>query len=559
MFLGPPHDRISFIYASLGCQHTLQPGDNDYEPPKIPALTLKGFVRWQSIETLLGPDEHVPYLQFAVKNFEIMRADGTTRFPPTLPAECLPSKADDQVMRWHEDCSKRLWEEYITPQPTPRGSPRPRSYTGPPAGTPVENEKYKYAYAHVKVPLGHSFSAQSSPRMRPGDKREREDYFNSKSIPSSRRSRPTTADSGRGGRYEGHRRSSPEEYEDLYGRGRRRSVPKNYYSGLDGSDVPTPGRATSHPASPTERRPHSGSFSASAKEYAGRHSHPRHKHAEVETESSSDEEGEASDPHNSPAPPSPQYSKMRGVKSNLDVGSSAGSAHRLSSDRMSRHNSSKSGMNVPDLRYEAPSPVGTPMSGKSNREARRGTHMIGEMGRVASAYGTSYGRAHSGLDVPTMGRGEKARIYKVHSADEDRGELRHKHSTSTSGGSRSNSRDDLRAPERESRRTGGVRWVKEVIGDALPFGHGSRRHSDSPPNRDRDDVRRGDKYRKEDMDALNRAERQERREKSSDEERRRAKKVREREDALEWQRKRDRERARDLMDGKLRPEVSKRY
>lgn len=510
-------------------------------------------MRWQSIETLLGPDEHVPYLQFALKNFEIMRADGTTRFPPTLPAECLPSKADDQVMRWHEDCSKRLWKEYITPQPTPRGSPRPRSYTGPPAGTPVDNEKYKYAYAHahVKVPPGHSFSAQSSPRMRPGDKREREDYFNSKPIPSSRRSRPTTADPGRRGYGEGgQRRSSPEEYEDLYDRGRRRSVPKNYYSGLDGSDLPTPGRATSHPASPTERRPHSDPFGASAKEYARRNSHPRHKHAEVETESASDEEGEASDNHIPAAPPSPQYSKMRGVKSNLDVGSSAGSAHRLSSERISRHNSAKS--QIPDLRYEAASPVGTPMSGRSDMEARRGAHMIGEMGRVASAYGNSYGKAHSGLDVPTMGGG--ARIYKVYSGDEkDRGELRHKHSLSTSGGSRSNSRDDLRG----SRRNGGVKWVKEVMDDVNPFSH--RRHSDSPPNRDRDDVRRGDKYRKEDMDALNRAaERQERREKSSDEERRRAKKIREREReeaAAEWERQKQRE----LMSGKRRPEVSKRY
>ena len=521
-------------------------------------------MRWQSIETLLGPDEHVPYLQFALKNFEIMRADGTTRFPPTLPAECLPSKADDQVMRWHEDCSKRLWKEYITPQPTPRGSPRLRSYTGPPAGTPMDNEKYKYAYAHVKVPLGHSFSAQSSPRMRPGDKREREDYFNSKPIPSSRRSRPTTADSGRyRGEEGGKRRSSPEEYEDLYDRGRRRSVPKNYYSGLDGSDLPTPGRATSHPASPTERRPHSGSFGASAKEYARRHSHPRHKHAEVETESTDDEEGEASDTHIPAAPPSPQYSKMRGVKSNLDVGSSAGSAHRLSSERISRHNSAKS--QIPDLRYEAASPVGTPthpsMSGRSDREARRGAHMIGEMGRVASAYGNSYGRAHSGLDVPTMGRGE-ARIYKVYSGDEkDRGELRHKHSTSTSGGTRSNSRDDVRG----SRRSGGVKWVKEVIDDVNPFSH--RRHSDSPPNRDREDVRRrdlreprdgGEKFRKEEMEAMGRAERQERREKSSDEERRRAKKIKEREReeaAEEWERQKQRE----LMSGKRRPEVSKRY
>ena len=514
-------------------------------------------MRWQSIETLLGPDEHVPYLQYALKNFEILRADGVTRFPPTLPAECLPSKADKKVMKWHEDCSKRLWKEYITPQPTPRGSPRPRSYTGPPAGTPVDNEKYKYAYAHVKVPPGHSFSAQSSPRMRPEDKREREDYFNSKSIPSSRRSRPTTADSGRyRGEGGGQRRSSPEEYEDLYDRGRRRSVPKNYYSGLDGSDLPTPGRATSHPSSPTERRPHSGSFGASAREYARRHSHPRHKHAEVKPESSSDEEGEASDSHIPPEPSSPQYSKMRGAKSNLDVGSSAGSAHRLSSERIFRHNSAKS--QIPDLRYEAASPVGTPMSGRSDREARRGAHMIGEMGRVASAYGNSYGRVHSGLDIPTMG-GANPRIYKMYSADEklDRAELRHKHSTSTSGGSRSNSRDNLRG----SRRSGGVKWVKEVIDDVNPFSH--RRHSDSPPNRDRDrdrdDIRRGDKYRKEDMDTLNRtAERQERRERSSDEERRRAKKIREREReeaAAEWERQKQRE----LMSGKRRPEVSKRY
>lgn len=308
-------------------------------------------------------------------------------------------------------------------------------------------------------------------------------------------------------------------------------MPKNYYNnshnggGLDGSDLPTPGRATSHPASPRETRQH-GDFGASAKEhYTRRHSHPRHAHAHVADESGSSDEGETEEPA---APPSPQYSKMRGAKSNVDVGGSAAS-HRLS-----RESQRGSATKIPDLRYEAASPVGTPNS----RDGRRySPKVLSNFGSAATGYGNAHARAYSGLDVPTMG-GAKARIYKVHSADE-KAELRHKHSTSTSGGSRSNSRED-REP-RESRRSGGVRWVKDLVGDALPFGH--RRHSDSPPLRDREESRReergNEKYRRE--EGLGRKDR------SSDEERRR---VRKREEAA--RRERD-------WEGRRHPEVRPRY
>lgn len=88
--------------------------------------------------------------------------------------------------------------------------------------------------------------------------------------------------------------------------------------------------------------------------------------------------------------------------------------------------------------------------------------------------------------------------------------------------------------------------MKELVGDALPFGHGSRRHSDSPPLRDREDVRREErdanaKYRREDMGGG-------RKDRSSDEERRR---VRKREEAGR--------RGREWESGRRQPEVRPRY
>ena len=108
LFLDTPSPSLSFIYQSLGCLHSLQPSRNPFEAPSTPALTAKGFVRWQTVQILLEPEEHVPFLQTAVKRFEIRSPDDGRPFPRTLPSASLPRTSDPEMTQWHEDMSSRL-------------------------------------------------------------------------------------------------------------------------------------------------------------------------------------------------------------------------------------------------------------------------------------------------------------------------------------------------------------------------------------------------------------------------------------------------------------------
>ncbi|KFY12490.1 hypothetical protein V492_03840, partial [Pseudogymnoascus sp. VKM F-4246] len=108
VFIDLPNPQISFIYQSIGCQHTLQPTPDDFHPPTIPALTTRGFVRWQTIEILLDPSGHVPFLQRAVHDFPILNPETGDRFPVDLPASCLPQEPDKAIEKWHNKCAEKL-------------------------------------------------------------------------------------------------------------------------------------------------------------------------------------------------------------------------------------------------------------------------------------------------------------------------------------------------------------------------------------------------------------------------------------------------------------------
>jgi hypothetical protein len=92
LFIEVPNPSISWIYASIGCQQTLQPGKDDFNPPCIPALTERGFVRWQSIEILLGPEVHVEFIQNTIDNHNIKHPDTGEDFPVGLPKESFHLK-----------------------------------------------------------------------------------------------------------------------------------------------------------------------------------------------------------------------------------------------------------------------------------------------------------------------------------------------------------------------------------------------------------------------------------------------------------------------------------
>ncbi|PGG98784.1 hypothetical protein AJ80_09468 [Polytolypa hystricis UAMH7299] len=114
LFLSTPHASLSFIYQSLGCFHTLQPTSNAFEAPSIPALLPHGFVRWQTIQLLLSPDEHVGFLQEAVGKFDIINPSGGAIFPKVIPREAFPSEPDLEMVKWHDSVCKRLENEYAT-------------------------------------------------------------------------------------------------------------------------------------------------------------------------------------------------------------------------------------------------------------------------------------------------------------------------------------------------------------------------------------------------------------------------------------------------------------
>ncbi|KAL9077867.1 MAG: hypothetical protein Q9157_003198 [Trypethelium eluteriae] len=110
LFIDTVPNSISFIYKSLGCVHSLHPpkGVDKYEDPSIPALKPQGFVTWQTIQLLLGPEEHVPFLQNAVKKFDITDPANGKVFPKLLPPECLPTTPDEDMLTWYDSVSQRL-------------------------------------------------------------------------------------------------------------------------------------------------------------------------------------------------------------------------------------------------------------------------------------------------------------------------------------------------------------------------------------------------------------------------------------------------------------------
>ncbi|KAI5780055.1 hypothetical protein EDC01DRAFT_633503 [Geopyxis carbonaria] len=112
LFLGTTPARLSEIYTTLGCAHSLQPipGD-DFIPPSIPALTPRGFVIWQTVQLLMDPSEHVPYIRTAVSEFALRDPETGDLFPKEIPPESFPKYPNKETLDWHEDAFARLAAE----------------------------------------------------------------------------------------------------------------------------------------------------------------------------------------------------------------------------------------------------------------------------------------------------------------------------------------------------------------------------------------------------------------------------------------------------------------
>jgi hypothetical protein len=120
---------LSFMYKTLGCFHTLQPTSNPFETPSIPALLPNGFVEWQRLQLLLSPGEHVPFMQEAVRRYDVPTPDGGI-FPKYIPREAFPDRPDEGMEKWHMLVTGSLEQAQYTrrlknsPYASPRETPQ---------------------------------------------------------------------------------------------------------------------------------------------------------------------------------------------------------------------------------------------------------------------------------------------------------------------------------------------------------------------------------------------------------------------------------------------------
>lgn len=151
-------------WQKTGCQHTLQPTKSDYDPPSIPALTSRGFSRWASVEILLGPEEHVPYIQYAVKNWDLKHPETGEPFPKNLPRDVFPAVTDAEVDHWHKACGQALMHEAeVSAKTQERSDPKfayvhygansKGSTKGPPGRARFADQEYSgipFSYVHAQ-------------------------------------------------------------------------------------------------------------------------------------------------------------------------------------------------------------------------------------------------------------------------------------------------------------------------------------------------------------------------------------------------------------------------
>ena len=63
---------------------------------------------WQTIQLLLGPEEHVPFLQNAVREFDIIDTATGAAFPKVLPKEAFPEHPNQEMLDWYDQVYEQL-------------------------------------------------------------------------------------------------------------------------------------------------------------------------------------------------------------------------------------------------------------------------------------------------------------------------------------------------------------------------------------------------------------------------------------------------------------------
>lgn len=66
---------------------------------------------WQTIQLLLGPEEHSGFMMEAVQKWDVKDPISGETFPKILPRHCFPMEPDEKMVAWYEGVSERLRRE----------------------------------------------------------------------------------------------------------------------------------------------------------------------------------------------------------------------------------------------------------------------------------------------------------------------------------------------------------------------------------------------------------------------------------------------------------------
>ncbi|KAI9372120.1 major facilitator superfamily domain-containing protein [Aspergillus egyptiacus] len=165
LFLETKPSALSFIYQRLGCFHSIQPSADPYRPPSIPALQPHGFVRWQTIQLLLDPDEHVAYLQNAVERWNIFSPTGAV-FPKSIPREAFPAEPDPEMVLWHQTVSQKFEFDYWRKNLVRSSPPNFGSYHDQfQKGSPTSTKKDEFAQSYHPRASNYRASVPADPQL----------------------------------------------------------------------------------------------------------------------------------------------------------------------------------------------------------------------------------------------------------------------------------------------------------------------------------------------------------------------------------------------------------
>ncbi|KAM3067708.1 hypothetical protein ACMFMG_011448 [Clarireedia jacksonii] len=110
-----------------------------------------------SYGTRVRPEEHVPFIQTAVREFDIRNSETGERFPIDLPKEAFPLVPDADIEKWHKTCAEKLRQraspdvEEETPAPAPApAAAAPAPDAAPPTPDQPPRPKVQATYVHVR-------------------------------------------------------------------------------------------------------------------------------------------------------------------------------------------------------------------------------------------------------------------------------------------------------------------------------------------------------------------------------------------------------------------------